>query len=242
MTQGIRRKAEWKKFKKDEPLPSGIFIADFDAEGWPLGVARYFNGEEFKTGTFYIKKSFACTGHWVSSETHTENFEVLCHGNFEWVRSKQGEVLKKSVIVGRYSVGKIMDQNEVFIGSIEPAEKCLWIFYTAGGGARISDNYYQLIDIFNENEKNPPLYLQELNHFTYNLTCDIQSISKNFWRNEKYEDIEFVFTHNPNKIIRANSVILAQASSFFEKLVTEETKQQILVNEKAAEGFEALLT
>lgn len=236
-----KSRAHWMSFDRTSPLPEGIFIADYESNGWPLGVARANN----IPGTFYVKEMKACIGHWASSSMHTEHFDVLCGGNLEWVKSSNGKKMDKSVVTGGFAVGKTMDNNEVHIGRVEERERCLNIFYKSGGGSRLYTDYYHLIDTFTEvpGLTTKTYCLQNVHQDVSNKEFELQLRHDRFWANERFEDICFKLTYNGNsQQFKVNKMVMAQISPVFEALIeTTQDQLPISINGVDFKSFEALL-
>lgn len=132
------------KWKTGDPLPSGTFFADYDKDGWPIGVA-VFKGNP---GTLYIKDMLARIGTYVVAYEDRESFQVLCDGDLEWTPSNDGVTLPRSVRAGfgyRFCVGKYEQDGEIYVGKVESTHKSLCIAFRQGE-SRIYKNYFHLID------------------------------------------------------------------------------------------------
>lgn len=159
-TQGSDKPANWVRWKKGDPLPSGMYLVHTN-EGnyWPIGVCKFVNWDGRETpGTLYIKDMLARNGTHLEACENSAEFDILCDGNLEWVESDGGVYKPQSIIVYNYFyIGKAEVYSETVIGKVESAHNCLYVPFRSKE-VGVNGKYFQLIDK-NSKEITKPQYM-----------------------------------------------------------------------------------
>lgn len=226
---------KWVHWKQGDPLPPDIFIADYDTDGWPLGIGR-FPGDP-KAGTLYIREMKLRRGWMASVVNRHDDFEILCAGDLVWIRSDNP--LTSLQREERLMIGKVLEEGKAYIGDIEgyPDPDCVQIGYDIGS-ARIDKNFYELADkkigtVLGSTYIESPRY----NEIRVNLKSCIEQRKATFLGQERFSDLNLAFSNSKN-FLHVNRVILAQVSSIFFEM---DAQDEIMVNDFDFNTFEAFI-
>lgn len=146
-----KQPCHWEKYKKGDPIPSNMIFADFDTDGFPLGIGRFQVERDIIPGTFYVKDGYCAISYGCLSHKNSTEFEVLCDGDIDWVESKDGQVPAHTVVGGRAEdwenlhIGKVKHDNETVIGKVHPRHFCLYIPW-GDAEYKVTTLYLHLID------------------------------------------------------------------------------------------------
>uniref|UniRef100_A0A336MH11 CSON001407 protein n=1 Tax=Culicoides sonorensis TaxID=179676 RepID=A0A336MH11_CULSO len=214
----------WVLWKKGDPLPPGTFFADCDKDGWPLGVGRAPNNA--KVGTLSIREMKVTMGSWATAWRLDDNFEILCDGNLSWIEVSHFENMHFFPHVNnepsRLFIGKLRQENEVYIGSMEKHSNILEVGNDRGS-FRPYQNFYELLDMNLLTQPNMAQYVFNENlcqiEIKLNLIDVIQEKRSLFLGQQKYNDFKFTFPMC-DKFLEVNRVILAQVLPMFYLLDT----------------------
>lgn len=140
----IDKRYSWVNWKRGDTLPTSTFIADFDKSGWPIGIARS-TSLKASPGPLFIKTMTAKNGICAIAHENSDEFDILCDGDLEWVPSSVGKKIARSVTSDYIGIGKTEIDGEVYIGKVEPG----YFFIPYKSGEAVIGEYLQLIHKFN---------------------------------------------------------------------------------------------
>lgn len=150
-------RCHWEKYKKGDPLPTNMIFADFDSDGFPLGIGRFKVENDMIPGTFYVKHGYVAVSYACLSHKESDEFEILCDGDVEWVGAQHGELPSHSVVGGRADnwenlhIGKVKHDGVIVIGKVHPRHQCLYIPWESAE-YKVKTKYLHLIDKNNPKE------------------------------------------------------------------------------------------
>lgn len=175
---------------------------------------------------------------WMASVVDREDdFEILCDGDFVWLRS-DNPLTPLQDERERLLIGKVIEEDKAYIGDIEPYENCIQIGYDVGS-ARIHKNFYELADKkIGVALGTTHLETPRSNEIKSNLSQFIQKRKANFLGQEKLEDLKLMFLTSTNSL-RVNKLILAQVSPIFYEM--ESTESEVLINDFDFNCFKAFI-
>lgn len=141
----------WEKYRKSDPIPSNMVFADFDTDGYPLGIGRFKVEHDLLPGTFYVKDGYVATSYACLAHKKYDEFEILCDGDTSWVETERGSIPNHTVIGGKANdyenlhIGKVKHNDKIVIGKVHPRHSCLYI---PSGEAeyKVTSKYLHLVD------------------------------------------------------------------------------------------------
>lgn len=141
-----------------------MIIVGNDEYGFPIGIGRYVHSMFGATlpGTFYTKDCAVEVSLDYMAYKNSEQFEVLCDGDVDWIEAKATITHPLSVEGGMMRsnqpsyIGKVMHEDKLVIGKIHTNNG----MYIAWNGFEIpiTENYYQLIDKNKKTENDEMLF------------------------------------------------------------------------------------
>lgn len=130
-----------------------MIIVGLDDYGFPLGIGRYVHSMFGSTlpGTFSTKDCAVEVSSDYMAYKNSEQFEVLCDGDVDWIEAGYGGAVHPQSVEGgllrgheTLYVGKVIYEEKLVIGKIHPKGG----MYIAWNGyeEQITEHYFQLID------------------------------------------------------------------------------------------------
>lgn len=237
------------QWKKGDPLPPGTFFADYEKDGWPIGIGRLpakkrrpFDGDDTSmTGTLSIRKMKLRRSKYGDVIEHDDDFEILCRGNLVWMpyvarenEDYEVEEPKKHQLM----IGKVFEDGEVYVGDIELDGDHLSIAYDVGT-AEIYIDFFELLDqdkfeILEEKSVEP--FCQR--SFKLNMGQAIQEQKATFLEKSEFYDLKFILADS-SKTFKVHKIVLAQVSQLFYEMNL--SLDEITIDEFDSSSFEAFI-
>lgn len=144
-----------------------MYFTHFYKEKWPIGICKFVGNhkdDRITPGTLYIKDMLARNGTLGVVNENRDEFEILCDGNLDWVKSSNAQYEPQSIIVDKcFYIGKTEIKGEIVFGKVEPRiwskQYCLFVPYKDREVCAFG-SYFQLIDK-NSKESQEPNYMQK---------------------------------------------------------------------------------
>lgn len=115
-----------------ESIPSGAVIAGFDSDNAAIFVGRSLHEGHFLPAKVVADRSEAyvsCDG----SEIKTDQVEILCGNNYEWVTADFQNIPNNAVFTDRFEdgqplfIGRTRHHNSLTPGLVSPKDQCIFI-------------------------------------------------------------------------------------------------------------------
>ncbi|CAO1428123.1 unnamed protein product [Diamesa hyperborea] len=142
-----QKRLQWVHCEAYMPVPHGAILAGNDADGSPIFVGRAHHASDHLVAKVIPSKQIAYVSY-DGQEIPKHTFEVLCHGNVQWVHSSNGQVVYNAVPGGRTGSGEVLYIGRghyggaVTVGKIQQSHGCLYIPY---GGSEVSLRSYEIL-------------------------------------------------------------------------------------------------
>lgn len=139
--------AQWIHCGANSPAPHGAILAGNDADGSQIFVGRAQHERDQLVAKVIPCKQIAYVSY-NGQEIPKHNFEVLCHGNVQWVHSCNGQVVRNAVLGGRTECGEILYIGRgqyggaLTVGKIHPSHGSLYIPF---GGSEVALKSYEVL-------------------------------------------------------------------------------------------------
>lgn len=145
--------ATWKPHKKGHPYPTGMCFAGVDDDGYPIGIARFRVRGNFIPGVLNIHNCLVEVSYDHTSHKETDNFEILCDGDLEWMELEKAKPNPQSVKAGNIGscfpnpifVGKVIYNEKLVVGRVYPNSGSIYIPWD-GTEVKVDDKCFHLID------------------------------------------------------------------------------------------------
>ena len=142
-----RCEVQWIHCEAYMPIPHGAILAGNDVDGSPIFVGRAHHESDHLVAKVIPDKQIAYVSY-DGREIPKHNFEVLCHGNVQWVHSSNGQVIRNAVAGGRTEYGEILyigrgrHAGALTVGKIQQSHGCLYISFD---GSEVALRSYEIL-------------------------------------------------------------------------------------------------
>ena len=139
--------AQWVSCGARSQAPHGAILAGKDSDGSPIYVGRAHHERDQLVAKVIPRKNYTAISY-NGKEIQKQNFEVLCHGNVQWVHSSNGQVVYNAVPGGRTENGEVLyigrghHNGSLTVGKIHPSHGSLYIPF---GGSEIAFKSYEIL-------------------------------------------------------------------------------------------------
>lgn len=139
--------AQWVHCEAYMPAPHGAILAGNDIDGSRIFVGRAYHGSDHLVAKVIPDKQIAYVSY-DGQEIPKYNFEVLCHGNVQWVHSSNGQIIRNAVPGGRTECGEILfigrghHDGALTVGKIHTSHGCLYIPFD---GSEVALKNYEIL-------------------------------------------------------------------------------------------------
>lgn len=154
--------------------------ADYDENGFPIGIGRFQIERDLLPGAFYVKECFVCTSYACISHKKYDEFEILCDGDVDWIPAQEGQVPSHTVVGGRAEqwenlhIGKVVHCDKTVIGKVHRSHRCLYIPW-GDAEYKVQGKYLHLID------KNSPKEPERTTDRGKSVQSDYNSATRRPW-------------------------------------------------------------
>ena len=128
-------------------IPNDAILAGKDADGSPIYVGRAnHERDQLVAKVIPNRKYVAVSFH--GKEIRKHKFEVLCHGNVQWVPACDGQVVCNAVLGGLTVRGEVLyigrghHKGSLTVGKIHQSHGCLYIPFD---GLEIAIKSYEVL-------------------------------------------------------------------------------------------------
>lgn len=147
-----QRRATWVPSTPHSPLPEGAVLAGHDVDNAQIYVGRAWHGGDQLPAKVIPSKN-ACYVAYGGQEVAKDSYEILCHGNVQWVRSNPStrSVPPFALTAGQTSsgeplyVGRAYHQGSLTVGKVQISHGVLYIPF-AGNEVSISSDIDVLVE------------------------------------------------------------------------------------------------
>lgn len=140
-------RSQWIQSTVHSPCPVGAHCAGNDSDGTPMYIGRAFHAGDQLPAKVLPNKQAAYVSYG-GAEILKHHYEILCHGNVQWVPSSYGSVPPNAVPGGRTSsgetlyIGRAPYMGSITVGKVQPSHQTLYIPYN---GSEIPIKGYEIL-------------------------------------------------------------------------------------------------